>query len=167
MIRLRAFALILLAALLWAPPAWAQRVLNSTTTAGAVTATATTVPITSTTNIAVGASLFVDRELMQVNSVTTGFVTVTRGVQGTQASAHSTSEQVLIFPNNGDWKTVDPDFGADCVRGTGQAAVLPWVNVRSGIIWNCYALSATATGTWRGTVTAAIVYNSVNNGTLQ
>jgi len=51
----------------------------------------------------------------------------------------------------------DPDYGADCTRGTGQAAVSPWPNTRTGVIWLC-----TAGGTaWQATSTVPLTYNSI------
>lgn len=166
--RTRHLILFVLAAVLWAvPPAWAQRVLASTTTSAAVTQTTQVIPLTATTNIAVGDLIYVDRELMQVNAKTTTQATVTRGVQGTQPMAHSTSEQVLVMPSGADWHATDPDFGALCLRGTGQAAVSPWVNVRTGTIWNCLnpTVGSSASSTWNATNTMLITYNSVQNGT--
>jgi hypothetical protein len=158
---MRASVLTLVVLLTGLTPAWAQRVLGTTTTSAAWTQTATTVALTSTTNVTVGDSLWLDSELVSVSAKTTTTVTVQRGVQGTRAQAHASGERVFILPSNGDFRTTDPDYGAACTRGVGQAAVLPWINARTGTIWNCWAQDST----WHGTNTGFITWNSTTDGT--
>lgn len=79
-------------------PVHAQATVNSTTTALAVTATALSVRLTSTSTVTVGQLIYIDRELMSVNAVSSPNVTVTRGVNGTRAYAHAAGAVVFTGP---------------------------------------------------------------------
>lgn len=85
--RILALAGLLAVASLFSTPAVAQTTLNSTTLSAALPATGNQIALTSATNVAVKDIVFIDREAMQVNTITPT-VTVTRGVQGTAARAH-------------------------------------------------------------------------------
>ena len=155
--------LIGLAALLaLSSPAYAQRLLDNTTLAANLSDTATTVTLTSNDAAAVGEFIVADREVMRITSVSTTdeTVTVQRGQGGTAAGAHDNAETAFVVAG-GDLKTVDPSYGADCTRGTGQAAVLPWINTRNGNIWKCLP-----SGVWNGTNTMLLTYNSIQTGAL-
>lgn len=144
----------------FANQAAAQRIIVSTTLSANLGATDTTVSLTATTSVAAGQFAFVDRELMRVNSVdtTAGTMNVQRGQGGTAAAAHDNTERIFITAG-GDYRTTDPDYGADCTRGVGQAAVSPWINTRNGNISNCLA-----TGVWNATNTQLLTYNSITTG---
>lgn len=156
--------LVILAALLLTQtaPAYAQRIITSTTLTPAISATTTTFVVGSLTNVAVGQFAFADSELMQVTAINTTAVSVTvqRGVGGTRAQAHAAAERIFITAG-GDYRTTDPDYGAACTRGTGQAAVLPWINTRNGNVWSCLGNNST----WNGTNTMLLTYNSIQTGT--
>lgn len=148
---LRSVCLIVPLLLFITAPVRGQTAPTQTTLSAAVTSTATTIPLTSTTGITASARvggdtwIFVDYELMKVNTVVTGAVTVTRGVQGTTYRSHKSGAPVVFgAASNQMWKDVDPDFNAACTRGTGQAAA-NWINYRTGTVWRC-----TLGGVWRG-----------------
>ena len=164
-----AAALVLLGA--W--PASAQRVLTDTTLSADVAAADDNINVTSSTGFTVGQLLFIDWEVMRITSLngvagTSTFISVQRGVDGTQRRAHDNTEQVLVTTNNTDFHQIDPDWAQNCQRGAGQAAIQPWVNTRTGSIWRCNppaAGPATGTGgTWNGTNVAPLTYNSVQDG---
>lgn len=150
-----------------AQPAEAQRILSTTTLSAAVTATATTITVDSATGVVAGRFLFVDWEVMRIISVDGTTVTVGRGAlsrvtgQGSIATAHASGERVILSGNNspGDFHDNDPNFGSVCVRGVGQAAVLPWVNISSGTIWSCPDISGD--DIWRATNVMPVTYNSI------
>lgn len=154
---------ILIAVALLALPALAsaQAIVTKTTLSNAITATQTTFVVASATDFAAGAYLWADREVMQVRSVSGTNITVTRGQMGTSVAAHAASETLFVSTATtvSAWHVAgDPDYGATCTRGTGQASVLPWFNAATGTVWSCQ------TTTWNGTNTALITFNSVQFG---
>ena len=143
-------ALVLLCA--W--PASAQRLLTTTTLSANVAAADTTVSVTSSTGFTVGQLLLVDWEVMRITSLngvagTSTLISVTRGVDGTSRRAHDNATVILVTLINTDFHNTDPDWGADCQRGVGQAAILPWPNTSTGDIFNCPTTGAAQT--WRVT----------------
>lgn len=79
--------------------------ITATTLSGAITASQTSIGLTSTTNVTAPNSqtgsgityLFIDQEKMLVLSVpSSGYVTVVRGVEGTVAAAHVTLANVMV-----------------------------------------------------------------------
>lgn len=153
----------LLLAFAW--PASAQRLLTTTTLNANVAAADNTITVTSTTGFTVGQLIFVDWELMRIQSMngvagTATIVTVTRGVDGTARRAHDNAERILVSVINTDFHNTDPDFGADCTRGSGQAAISPWVNTTTGNIFMCGASGGSGTA-W--TVTNVI---PLTNGSI-
>lgn len=80
--------------LLLAGAASAQTSLNSTTISTAVTAATNTVVLASGTNVAAGDILFVDREAMLINSISSATAQVRRGWAGTAARAHAAGATV-------------------------------------------------------------------------
>ena len=154
-------ALALLVLTAW--PAQAQRLLTTTTLNAAMTATDDVMTVTSTTGFVVNQLVLVDFEIVRIQSLLNGaagtatLVGVARGVDGTNARAHANSKRILITQQVNDFKHNDPDWSAACTRGTGQAAILPWVNSSTGWIWNC-----TAGGTvWAATVAPTVTYGSI------
>lgn len=84
---------------------FAQATTYSTTLANAITSTSSTsVNITSTTNMSAANQgafqtvLFIDRELIGVQSINGTVLTVQRGVDGTPVSAHATTATVWYGP---------------------------------------------------------------------
>jgi hypothetical protein len=104
--------------------------LSTTTLASPVSASSSEVKVASTTGLSTGTRLFVDKELMSVEGFgVSNSVKVIRGVDGTAASAHSSSATVTIG-------RADQFYDTDPV-GTPDAAipVSPYINVRNGKIW--------------------------------
>lgn len=117
----------------------AQTALNTTTLSAAVTtADGTVVNLTSGTTVAAGQELFVDRELMRIQSAVGGSTTqwnVVRGIRGT-ASTHANAATVFTG--------VTARFNrADVVAGTTCTAAnelyFPRINATSGQIAECEA----------------------------
>ena len=154
-----AAALVLLGAL----PAQAQRLLTTTTITENLAATDDTMTVSSSTGFTVGQLVLIDLEVVRITSLngtagTSPLISIQRGVDGTNARAHDDDERLIVTLQNNDFKQQDPDWGADCTRGTGQAAVLPWVNSRTGVVWSCDRPAATE---WTATNTMPITYNSI------
>ena len=151
--------------LLSAWPAYAQRELTTTTLNANLAADDTLMTVTSSTGFTVGQLVIIDYEVVRIQELVNGaagtatIVRIGRGVDGTRAAAHDNAKRIWISTQNNDFKQVDPDWSADCTRGTGQGSVLPWVNTRSGTIWECDALQ---TARWSATNALPITYNSIS-----
>jgi hypothetical protein len=86
-----------------------------------------------------GSMLYVDRELMQVQSIIPGStsVVVTRGVGTTQASTHISGAPVII--GYAQWfQAYDPEGGCTAT----QLQTAQWLNVKTSNQWTCSAASA-------------------------
>lgn len=122
----------------WATGAQAQTALVSTTLAAAVsTADATTVTLTSGTGVAAGSVLYIDKELLRVQSAVGGSTTnwnVVRGFDGTASSTHANGALVYLGVR-------DRFYRADVVPGTSCTATnelfFPHINPRTGQIAEC------------------------------
>lgn len=148
----------------WAALLGAQTVMTATTLSAAVDATQQTITVASATTFATGAKVWIDQEQMTVISVSGTVITVRRGSEGTAARGHANAETVLVGTETATvvwFYGYDPNVGQSCTRGTGQARNSPWINTRTGVVWNCLG----STSLWNGTHTAPITYNSVQNGT--
>lgn len=156
---LRTIMIGLVALLLWSSQASAQRLIDTNTLSANLSATATTLTVTTDPGCAVNEFFFVDREVMRITAISSTTFTVQRAQAGTGAAAHDNAERFFCSPG-GDFYTVDPDYGQDCTRGSGQAAVLPWINVRTGNIWQCLVNQ----NLWNGTNTMPLTYNSIQTG---
>lgn len=171
-INLRAFVLVLLT-LAWASVASAQQyTVSNTTLNGAITATQTTLVLTSAVASsgssfgapAAGQCLFVDGELMRIVSMSSTTATVTRSFgagsgPGTQASAHPSGAIVWTGPCNQAFKQSDPpvpSFG-NAAGNSCSSQPAPWINVSTGNIWWCNRNN----NRWSGTNYKPLTYNSV------
>lgn len=143
-------------------PGLAQTLATTTTLAADMTATATVMTVTSGTGFTAGNFVWADSEKMLIRSVNSTAITVQRGVDGTGARAHDNAERVLTGADD-FFHANDPDYGQDCTRGSGQAAFLPWINVRTGTLFACPTTAGTtgSTGSWAATNTAPVTYNSI------
>lgn len=132
----------------------AQATLNSTTTAGAVSATALTVQITSAASVSVGYIAYIDREAMLVTAVNTtatpDVITVQRGYNGTFAAAHATSALIYIDRANYFYAS---DPGAGSCTAAAQV-VTPRINVLTGNITAC------VNSRWQGTNLTPFTYST-------
>lgn len=147
----------------------AQTILNNTTTSSAITKDSPYVTLASISNISAGDYLwFSDQpELVRIQVVpTTGTtLTIARGIEGTHGTPHATSAIVFTGPAR-RFKSVDPDWGATCIRSTIE--FLPWINVNNGKEWSCGFLgnSATSALNWRSYSNENITYQSIVKGEL-
>ena len=133
----------LLALLLAAPPAWAVTpagLLNNTTLSGSINSTQTTLVLASASASsgstfgapAAGQCLYIDLEMMRIQSISSTTATVQRGTRN--RSAHLTAAIILTGPC-GEFKVADPPAlvgNQDC-----SLYVLPWVNQITGDSWWC------------------------------
>ena len=146
-----------------AGPAQAQRLLTTTTLSANVAVADNVIQVTSSTGFTVGQLVFVDWEVMRIDSLngvagTSTLINVARGRDGTARRAHDNATVVIVSLINTDFHNTDPDWGADCVRGTGQAAILPWINTTTGDISNC---ATSGTAAWTITNVAPKTYGSL------
>lgn len=136
-------------------------VISNTTLNGAITATATSLVLTSATatsdssfgNPAAGQCLFVDKELMNITAMSSTTATVRRSVSG--ASPHANLATIFTAPC-ANFKQTDPPFGGNV---TCLTFPMPWITVTNGNIWTCGSVGGAAKIT--ATNAAAITYNSV------
>jgi hypothetical protein len=76
-----------------------QSTLVATTLSSAITdATATSVPVTSATELRADQQIMVGSEKMTISSISSNTLTVSRGAGGTTAATHSDGASVLLFP---------------------------------------------------------------------
>lgn len=140
-------ALFGLGVVLLATSASAQSTIDNTTISGAMTATQTTVTVVSATctgcTVANGTVVYVDAEAMRVISVTatSTIFNVTRGTDGTAASAHNTGAVAWIGPGN-RFHASDPvplgNFvGTGACTQASYGGFKPWISFRSGLRWFC------------------------------
>lgn len=145
-------------------PVSAQTTVPTTTTSAAVTATVRTVILTSVTGVTVGGGVYVDNELMLVNTVntTTRQVGVTRGYSGSGAAPHISGQTVYIGPVAG--VTGSPFVQSDPPIGSCNLSAEVYslrINTLNGRIWSCTASTA---GQW---VTVQDAYLWVAHGACQ
>jgi len=144
--------LIALLLLVSVSAAQAQTLMSTTTLAANASETATVFTVTSATGFTVGNYVWVDSEQALIVSITGTAIGVRRGQNGTRADAHDNSDRVYTGASS-HFHTNDPDYGADCTRGAGDAAFMPWINVRGGFFWVCRNESSTWNGTHAATIT--------------
>jgi hypothetical protein len=153
--------ILLVAALLLAPAfVDAQSLYSTTTLAAAVNSDVTTIQVASATNIltpglyqsqgGLGSvtggpnveTLYVDRELMKVNSISGVYISVERGYAGTRSSGHNNAATVTIAAAS---LFTDYDHFGSCT-----AALLPYLpllNTNDGNWYNCPS-SGVDSGMW-------------------
>ncbi len=120
----------------------AQTALTSTTLSVAVTQPlGNAVTVTANTGITAGVRLYVDKELMFVNSIntTTNIAQVRRGLGegGTSGVTHAAGATVYIIPVG---SAVGQAYRVNDPSGTCTAtneAYLPVINTKTGAIWDC------------------------------
>jgi hypothetical protein len=140
-----------------APAVSAQTLASTTTLAANLSATAQTMSVSSATGFSVGRSALIDFEVVQITSVNGTTIGIIRGQQGTASQAHDNTERIIVGAIN-HFQMTDPNFGADCTRGAGQATYLPWINVLTGTVWQCDAF---LDNRWSATRTQPITFNSI------
>lgn len=145
--------------LCWGLSASAQTVATTTTLAADLTATATTMTVTSATGFTVGNQVYIDAEQMQITSISGTAIGIRRGLNGTAARAHDNAERIITGAAD-HFHTNPPDYGADCARGVGQAAYSPWIDVRGAIVYMCGASGGGGTA-WTATTTLPLTLSSI------
>lgn len=148
----------------WSPAVLQAQVVPSTsfatttlaanvTTRGA--AVGTVINLTSASGISTipslqrNTALYVDRELMAVNSVNGNYVSVTRGVAGTISTLHASGATVYI--GAASLFAASDQYGGCLTGNFGGVSVpaLPFINVHNGLVWNCFgSTSSTVMGFW-------------------
>lgn len=133
------FTLILAAvlALGLAQPIHAQTILDQTFLTAAMSATATTMTVTSNTGFTASTNTveywaFIENEAVRINAVSGTLITVQRGQEGAQ-TAHPINSIVHVGLKT-RFYTNDPPIGS-CTRAT--ELVIPRINVRNGNLWDC------------------------------
>lgn len=114
-------------------PAWAQTQLNTTTLAAAVTASQTSITVTSATGVVAGGGVYIGREFMRVGGAYVSG-TVVPVMRAGRAVAHVAGQPVHIGPAIA---FINTDRDGACVPAA--EAYLPQINVDNGKIWNCHA----------------------------
>lgn len=134
--------------------------LTRTTLSAAMSVTASTAVLTSVTAysgaLAMAApsatsgtfSLFIDRELMDVVSLSSTTVTVRRATGGI-LGPHPNAAPVWWGPS-GKFQAGPPP-GQTCAS---PVSIVPWIDVQSGIKWLCRS------SLWNGTINDNIAFNS-------
>ncbi len=146
---------------LWASSAGAQTFITTTTLAAAVTATQTSILVTSGSGAwTIGNYAYVDYEVLKITNVSGTLIGVTRAQFGTKAVTHANSTTILAgngghFKNFSTYQHAPPV--SSCVRAS--QPYLPVIDYTSGNIWTC----SNTLAKWIGTNTAALVYNSIMN----
>jgi hypothetical protein len=164
---------------LFASFAFGQTILTTTTLSAAVSSSSSqTFGLTSATNVnAPSASdttkltfLYVDRELVQVVSVSGTSARVIRGLQGTAATTHASGAIVFVIPaylsasQGGPYGIAQGAPSGSCTRA--NEVSLPRINYVSGIISDCNGgqwVNGDALSTTRS---LAVFQNPATGGTL-
>ncbi len=147
----------------WPALSFAQTLITSTTLAAAVTATQTSILVTSGSGAwAIGNYAYVDYEVLKITNVSGTLIGVTRAQFGTKAVTHANATTILAgngghFKNFATYQHAPPV--SSCVRAS--EPYLPVIDYTSGNIWTCSSTLAK----WIGTNTAALVYNSIMTST--
>lgn len=134
----RTFGAVLIALLTLQAVASAQTATTSTTLSTALSDTSgRTVVVASATNVEAGGLLFIDREAMDVVSVSSTTVRVVRGAGGTRPSLHPASSVVYVAAKAqkaGVFKSNQVAFGT-CTRA--NEGFLPQIDISTGRVWDC------------------------------
>lgn len=143
----------------------AQTYLTNTTLSSAVTATQTTVTVASATNVAAGGALFIDHEVMSVQSVSGTTVTVTR-VQRPQAHAASAVVYVVtaaqrpfvLLTHNGARRMGQCSTSTSSTPSVALASIrfLPLIDIDTGDFYNCRRNGASGSWVWNVTNVQAL-----------
>lgn len=115
---------------------FAQTSLTQTTLSSAITdSKAQIVVVASATGITAGTSfLYVDNELMQVNSLSGTSLIVVRGVGGTKANTH-VSAAIVFIGASFNFANFTPQ--GSCTRGQGYFLFVPYIDVKNSVISDC------------------------------
>ncbi len=112
--------------------ALAQATINQTTLSAAVSASTNTIVLASAATVVAGQLVYIDREALLIQAVSSTTLTVQRGVNGTLAARHASGAAVFTGPQNYFYGN---DVTGPCTATTEVA--LPHINVASGNIFDC------------------------------
>lgn len=148
--RLVAVTLVVAALVGFAPSASAQTALTSTRLAAAVTTGAQRVfSVSSASGIAAGGWLYVDLELVAVQSVSGTLITVRRGLGegATSGVPHANGATVYVIPAGtaAGQAFVQVDPSGTCVSS--NYPYLPLINTKNGLIWDCATMETPGSNT--------------------
>ncbi len=126
-----------------AAPQTNQQVVTSISVASATGIVGPSLPqaqggIGGPTSGSVSTFLYIDRELLQVNSISGTVISVGRGVQGTPATAHASGAVVYVATGRQLVNSVGSVSGS-CVSAT-QPPVYPYIDPKSGLEYGCPAV---------------------------
>lgn len=127
--------LAVILAVIYAPVAWSQHTLGSSTLSAAVDRTTNTITISADTTDGVDVDdiAFVDREAMKVTTVSGTTLTVNRGVDGTQARPHTSGETIYI--DKPRYFGLPFVAAGSCTSTT--ELVLPRIDTATGEVYRC------------------------------
>jgi hypothetical protein len=144
---------VLVALLLGAMQVYAQTVLVPTTLSAAIgDGKVQTFIVASATGFSAGNLAVIDKEAAEIRAVSGTTITVRRGAAGTAAVAHASGALV--------WTTTQFATNAPsgaCTRGSGEAAVLPRISIKDGVISDCLG------GKWTAGVPSAAQKFRINS----
>jgi hypothetical protein len=115
---------------------FAQTALTQTTLSSAITdSKSQIVVVASATGITAGTSfIYVDNELMQVNSLSGTSLIVVRGAGSTKANTHASAAIVFIGASF-NFANFTPQ--GSCTRGSGYFLFVPYIDVKNSVISDC------------------------------
>ena len=131
---LKKLFLLLGLGVLIAAPGLAQTSITTTTLTEVVDRIETEIGVASLTGISVGDYMVVDSEVMQVNSLGTAVVRVTRGVAGSKVDNHATGR--LVY-HEVPAAFITEDLVGACTTGSEYPNFTPLINLRTGNRFTC------------------------------
>jgi hypothetical protein len=128
-----------------------------TTLNGALTAAATSVPVTLATSIAVGDYIQVNSEIMKVTAIAANTLTVVRGQLGTVGAAHLTGAEVTDTP---DWIFLSMTAGGTDTGCAGACLYNYLVGTSTASIATAATITATTGIAATGGTTGVVIDNA-------
>ncbi len=145
--------LTLVALLAFAGSVSAQTYLTNTTLSAAITATDNSLVVAGATNVEVGGVLVIDHEVMQINSVSSTRVGVSRLGAPT---AHGSAAVVYVVKQSQKAQVILSHEGfvasraGACTKGLGNASIIPvWDSTNGNYAFCDYETSGSAFRVWR------------------
>jgi hypothetical protein len=130
----KSILLTILLALLVAAPGLGQTVITTTTLSAALNGTATTFGVASASGITVGDIMWIDKEAMDVRSISGTTIGVVRGVGGSRADNHASGALVYHEVPAG---FIGNDLVGTCTAGSEFPNYTPLINARTGSMFSC------------------------------
>ena len=130
----KSILLTMIVALLIAAPGFGQTAITTTTLSAALDGTNRTFAVASATGIVVGDLMVIDREAMEVVSISGTNITVVRGVAGSRADNHANSRIIYHEVPAGFIQT---DLAGTCTAASEFPNFTPLINTRTGNRYVC------------------------------